>query len=367
MIEAAEDLQTEEEEHPSIHDALEAAINDHETDDPAPQEAAGTEEPLQPAGEGERKRDEKGRFAAESGEEPPKEGVQPQEGDPAAAAAPDGDPPAEPGLAAPQSWRPGAREHWGALPPEVQQEVAKRERDMMVALERTADDRKTAQAFQQVYAPYEAMIRGEGSDPIRAIDTLFQTAYQLRTAQPAQKAQLVAGIIRDYNIDVGALDAVLSGQMPMAQPGMPQQMPQQAPMGDPRVDQLMAALQNMGQQNQQAKDAAAHAEVTEFAKTHEFLNDVRDQMADLIEMSANRGVDLSMEEAYNQACRLHPDVSKVVEQRERAKAASEAQQRGKSARRAASSVSGAPAGAPPARSGPPTLREALSDAFDAGE
>ena len=216
-----------------------------------------------------------------------------------------------------------------------------------------------AQAFREVYAPYEAMIRGEGSDPLSAISNLFQTAYQLRSAPGPQKAKLVADLVREFGVDINLLDQAIVGAPQKQQPQ--QHQPQQPqPMRDPRFDQLLSVIERQRQE-------AADGEVAQFASNHEFLNDVRDEMADLIEVAARRGVDLSLEDAYNQACRLHPEIARVVDQRERAKAAGAAQQRGARSRQAASSVRGTPTAQPPRDSGKMSLRDSiLASMEDAG-
>ena len=346
----------EVEEAPSLRDTLEDAYR--ETEEPTHEEGADAAEPV-PVAEAEegRARDGKGRFAQKDGE-----AVRPESAADAQAPARRDEPGGEtqPTLdRAPQSWKPAAREEWAKVPPAVRAEVYRREQDVQQAFQQTAQERKLAQAFEQVYKPYEAMIRGEGSDPIRAFDHLLQTSYQLRTAQPVQKAQLVAGLIKQFNVDVQTLDSCLVGQM------VPQQQQQrpQAPQ-DPRMDNLMQALQNIQRETTQKKAQSAQQEVAQFGQKHEFLDDVRDVMADLIEVSANRGVELSMEGAYNQACMLTPEIKQVMEQREKARVAAASQQRAGRSRRAASSVAGSPAGAPPSDGKPLTRRDALVQAME---
>jgi hypothetical protein len=87
-------------------------------------------------------------------------------------------------------------------------------------------------------------------------------------------------------------------------------------------------------------------------------------MADLMEVSSNRGVQLSLEDAYNQACKLNPEIASVMEQRQRAAEAEAQQQRMQGAREAASSVGGAPAGAPPKDPDDMSLRGAIANAFE---
>jgi len=309
-----------------------------------------------------RERDEQGRFKAKpevEGAAPATETpIQPPAG---AVAEQQVEAPAEQAKdRAPQSWRPEAREAWGALPAQVKAEVQRREADVQQVFERTANERKLAQAFHQVYSPYEHMIRGEGSDPITAAGYLFQTAAALRTGSEAQKAAVVADMVKNYRVDIEMLDKAIIGAPVPEGHRQGQQQP-----ADPRVDMLFQALQQQNQQNHVDTQQAADGEVWQFASdpAHEFYNDVRETMADLIEVSDRRGIELSLDDAYNQACKLHPEINKVVSQREQAIAAGVAQKRGLRARRAASSVSGAPAGAPP-QSGPVSRRQALEDAVD---
>lgn len=325
-----------------------------------------------------RERDENGRFkAAADAVEAASEAagaVEGGEGEPTPAVTPPVDAseaqpvegaPAEPVIEvrAPQSWKPGAREHWAKLPPEVQTEVARREIETARVLSETAEARKQATAFREVYAPYEAMIRAEGGTPEKAAADLFQTAAALRTAPPHHKANLVAHIVKQYGVDVSMLDAALSGII-AGNPQQQQQPMQQQPMQDPRLDQMLSVMQQNQQQAQQSQQQAATQEVESFSVNHEFYSDVREDMADLIEMADRRQVTLSLEDAYTRAVRVHPEISAIIAQREQAQNAQAATTQRVKNKAAASSVSGSPAGAPPS-SGPLTRRQAIEDAFDA--
>lgn len=310
-----------------------------------------------PATEG---RDEKGRFAAKAKAEAAALNaggpatVKPDAvNNPTAAAAPAH----ADSIKAPQSWKPDAREKWAALPPEVQREVARREKDTATVLQEASSAKKWATDFQQAVAPYEAMIRAEGSDPIRAAANLFQTAAALRTAPPAHKAQLVAQMVRAYGIPIDALDAALTGQ--------PQQGgQQQGQYQDPRVDQLLRSIEQARNQRSQSVQSQAQQEAESFAAKSEFFEDVREDVADLLEMAARRGVALTLDAAYNRAVQMNPEASKVLRQREEAKSATTAHAATQQARNASSSVRNQPAG-PQSAAKPNGIRGALEAAFTA--
>lgn len=357
----------------SVHDAIEAAIDSQDEKDGTTEGGRPEEITEESVGSPEAEsaptgRDAQGRFTAAepspeaeseaAGEPAPAE----VERTPAVAAEQAQETPAEPVIEvrAPQSWRPAAREHWAALPAEIQQEVSRREIETARVLSETADARKQAAAFREVYAPYESMIRAEGGTPERAAADLFATAAALRTAPPLHKAQLMAGMCRTFGIDVTMLDQCLSSAIA----GNPQQMPQgQQPMRDPRVDQMLQAAQQTQHEGAQRAQVEADKEVGTFKQTHEFYEDVRLDMADLIEIAERREMTLSLEDAYTRAVRAHPEIGAIIVQREQAKSAAQTTQRHVKDKVAASSVSGSPAGTPPG-SGPLTRRAAIEDALD---
>jgi hypothetical protein len=301
-----------------------------------------------------RPRDPSGRFAkaekatvpAPVAKEPkPEPSVTPQPKP--AAEKPTATPAPKPGaesvaLRAPQSWKPMAKERWAQLPAEVQQEVFRVDREHQRVMQEAAESRKFHQTFRETVAPFEAMIRAEGGEPIAAVRELLQTAAALRMAPAPHKAKLVAKMIQTFGIDVQALDAELAGEA--APQGMPQaQQPGQ--FRDPRVDQLLATLQERQVHSQRTAAEQRAQEVAKFAETHEFYEDVREQMADVIELHSKRGSTLSLDQAYTLALKLLPDdseVAQVLRQRAEAKAVTATQAATQRARAAASSVKSEP-------------------------
>jgi len=130
------------------------------------------------------------------------------------------------------------------------------------------------------------------------------------------------------------------------------------------VDQLLTHLQTAQQQRAAAVQQKVQADMASFQQSHEFFDDVRRDMGDLMEMFHNRGVALSLDEAYDKAVKLHPEISAVLQQREAAKAAGNAQASTQRAKDASSSVRSNPAGATSAAPGD-TLRGAIEAAYSA--
>lgn len=302
-----------------------------------------------------RQRDETGKFAKK-----PEEGIQP---------GPKSEPRQQREDRAPQSWKPETRQHWQALPAEVRTEIARREGEFTRVLQETSEARKMAEALQRTIAPYEHFIRAENSNPLQAIDNLMATAARLRTGTAPELATLVSQLINQYGVGrfgkgfIETLDQALVGQTPQEDPRelmMRQRLEQEiAP-----VKQFMNQFQQMQEQQIQQMQGQAGNEVQSFLANHEFAMDVKDDMADLIEMAHRRGRELSLEEAYEKACRAHPSIGKIFASRDKATQAQSTNQVAQRARAASVSVSGAPSGGAPSNSAS-DLRSALESAWAA--
>jgi hypothetical protein len=364
MIDETEVTETTETE-PSLRDDIEASLAEltaAETPEPAPvaEETNPTDDESEPSSS-QRERDAAGRFAKKTAAGPAGAVEPVAEGKPAevAPAAPAGAPVAapapvvaEPAEKAPQSWKPLAREHWTKLPPEVRQEVVRREQETNRVLQESATARRTHAEFQEAIRPFEAMIRSEAGDPIRGIQNLLGFAYNLRTGSPTQKAQLLASAIQGYGVDIEALASALDGQ--------PQAQRQQAPY-DPRVDQLYQRLEQAEQARQQAAVQAASAQLEDAASRFEFFEDLRYDMADYMDLKARQGQKVTLQQAYERTLALSDEHQKIVKQREAAKNVVSASAQTQRARVASSSLRSAPAVAPPRSKENTSLREDLEE------
>ncbi len=336
---------------PSLRDELERAFDEAPTDDVRESDATRQV--------GEPMRDAQGRFAPRDGQAQPQTPAQPPI-DPAAQQTPArapgiGTPPAGPDLKAPASWTPLAREKWAGVAPEVQAEIHRREREHGQLMEQAAGARQFIDAFQRVCSPYEVLIQAEQTTPLQAVDALLRSAAVMHVGTPEQKVGLVAGVIKQYGIDLRMLDSVLANA-PLPPPGA-------GPMLDPRVDQLLAQQRQWFEQQQQTEQAGIAHLLGDFASTHEFYEDLRNVMADLIEMAGRRGEVLTMEDAYGKACKLDDGVSKILAARASANSAGTRNAAAQRARRAALSISGdsTPAGATIPRDD--SLRSTLEAAY----
>ena len=338
----------ETEETTDLREILEAAVAEEpttEVETPAP---VGEETPTEtpPEKGAVRERDAHGRFAKgekppegeeeeEIEEKPPEKALEPKPGEP----KPGEKPPEKAQFRPPQSWKPTAREKLASADPEIQHEVTRREAEMTRYMQETAQARREADAFNRMSSQFAFLYAPLGASPIQAAEDLFRTAALLRTSPPQQKAMMLAAMINTAlpgKEGIELLDAALSGQQPVG-PG-PQGFPR-----DPRVDQLLATLAQNKRALEEQGMAETRADLEAFASGHDFYEDVKDTMADLMERALRKKVVMSKEDAYNRACELDPDISKILAQRKQVAAARTATAATQRSQRAAGSVRGTPA------------------------
>jgi len=270
---------------------------------------------------------------------------------------------------APQSWRGPQKAKWATLDPEVKQEVVRREREITKTLNETAQVRQFAQQFSQALQPFQARIQSSGAHPIQAVQKLLESDYVLSSAPKAQRAQFMAKLINDYGIDILELDAALAGRAPVD--------PVQSQV-DQLLQQRLAPFQQYIAQQERQREMAVQQENQRIAHTVETMSvdpkyphfdSVRDDMADLVEVSAKRGVYLSLEQAYTRAIAMNPEVNQRVASQQQTDAARTSAQlenaRAQKALKASKSVGGAPSGMIAGSSGASDRRSVISAAFDA--
>jgi hypothetical protein len=346
------------EKEPSLRDALAAAMP---SDDGELAAAISQTEPLEevissaadtPALD----RAADGKFAAKA---PKEASLAPAAAEtPLAAAKPTGitpgpkeGPAQQPDERAPNAWKPAVREHWAAMPAEVKAEVVRREREHSQLMQESAEARKGMEAFDRVVRPYEMFIKAENANPLQAVDNLMRTAAQLRTSPAADVAKLVAGVVKQFGVGrfgqsfIDQLDAALVGEIPRedaASSQIARTIQQQlAP-----VQQFMSRFEQSQQQASRGQAEAARNEVEDFLAKAEFGADVREDMADLMEVATRRGRELSLTEAYRQACMSNPAVAGALSARAARGGANQAAVA--RARGAAVQVTGSPAMGVPA-------------------
>jgi hypothetical protein len=193
----------------------------------------------------------------------------------------------------------------------VREALAKRERDFANGIKQYAENAKRAEMMDRSLAPYQQYFAMQNQPPAQTVSTLLQTASILQMGTPQQKAGMVANLIGQFGVDVETLDNLLSNS---PQQQAPQQ--QQPAFRPEQIPQLV-------QQEFQRREAAllnnrVQSDVQAFSTDpqNEFYVDVRNDMADILDLAARRGQDLTLKQAYDRACAINPDISRIIAQRE---------------------------------------------------
>lgn len=214
----------------------------------------------------------------------------------------------------PESWRPAAREGWDALPDHVKREAHRRELDIQTGQQAASTHRDLAERFEKVVDPYRPLIAAQGaSDPVEAVAGLLQTAAVLQSGTPQQKAERLADIYESYGIDLETFDAVLTARL-QGKPAPAAAQPEQA-MEQKIQAMLDARLKPIEGRLTESQHRAAQANIEEFRQNAEFLDDVRNDMADIFDVAQKNGRQMDLQRAYDIACQSNPEISRILEAR----------------------------------------------------
>lgn len=263
-------------------------------------------------------------------------------------------------IKAPVDWGPKLRQEFAKLPPHIQEKIHSREIEVSNVLQQTARERRTAQQFGQVVSEFRGLMAAEGvHDPIAGVRGLLSTTAQLAMGNQQTKARKIADLIKHYNVDIQTLDALLAGEAP-PQGGQFEQLLEQrlAP-----VNQLLQQIEENKRNQMYQTHQMATQTVSEFKSDpkNEFYEDVRLAMADFLDYAAAHNQPLTLQEAYDRACAMNPEIAEVIMQRRAAGRGEVSAGHAAQKKRAASSVSGRKSGVEDESGG--SIRDALKSAM----
>jgi len=270
----------------------------------------------------------------------------------------------------PKAWKPAAQKAWETLPPEVKAEVTRREREVTRVFGETNVMREQVKQFGELIRPFEARIQSVGFTPLQAVHELLKADHILITAPATQRAKFMAQLIKEYGVDIRELDNALAGQEPV-DPVRSQVETMLAEKLSPLQSFLANQQQIARQQDQQIQqDALATIDaMSQDPVKYPHFEQVRTDMADVIELNARRQVYLTPEQAYQRAVAMNPEWgAQAVAQQQAGQRLSQAQAqnaRAQKALNATASVTGAPGGSP-VRGGSQedmSLRDTIEAAF----
>lgn len=269
--------------------------------------------------------------------------------------------------APPKSWKPTVTAKWAAVDPEIKAEINRREKEITKVFGETNQIREFHKAFSDVVRPYEAHLRNYGK-PLEAISNLLQWEYHLSSAPPVQRAQAMAKLIKDYGVDIKELDSALAGEAP-ADP-ISARFEQLLEQKLSPLQQFIAKQEQISQFNEQKLRTAASNEIEAMMNDptkYPHFEEVREDMADVIQLNAKRGNYITPIQAYERAVAMNPEwaaevrPSQAETQRQQALAENAKAQK---ALQASSSVKSTPSSSPTPVNDSDDLRSSIEAAFN---
>ena len=240
----------------------------------------------------------------------------------------------------PSTWSAKGKASFSKLPKHIQDEIIKREADIGKGISMYKQAANYGRSIGEAIKPYEAMIRSENSDPIKTVQSLLNTAYRLRSGTPQQRGQLVMQIAQQYGADLSQYSSANAENTENQEiPELQQYLnPLQEKINN--LEQVYASQQQATQQQTQQEAVTSigsfQNQVDEKGNIRNVhFDDVRNDMADLIESAERQGRQLSLEEAYETACWANPQIRSVKLTQANKKRKEEAQKKSKQANKIA--------------------------------
>ena len=224
------------------------------------------------------------------------------------------------------SWKKDAQSTLSQLPPETQRMIQEREEQFHKGIEQYKSDAQYGRTLGRALSPHMEYLNQIGVSPDVAIDKLIQAEKMLRTSDPQTRVQAFMKLAHDYGIDANSLTNVPFDPYKYQ---LEQQLAQQ-----------QATLQQITQSRQMAEEAQLGQTIEQFAQQHEYFDEVRETMADLLD----KGLAGDLNDAYSKAVRLNDNVFARTTQSVQANPVQRANNAAKAAKAAAVQVKGSPVG-----------------------
>lgn len=224
-----------------------------------------------------------------------------------------------------------------------------------------------AQFFESTVAPYQGFMQETGMAP----DQFFRQGAAIQMALRKDPQKFIMELARNANIDLRSALEGEAWQSPESKEIQNLQRELQR-MKHEQQQQAMSWQQRQIAQlrNENAAQLESFVEATDEngEKLHPHINELQEVMAELIYGRENlrrnnpRLPSMTLEEAYERACKLSPEVAQAMEKQHEADRLAKANAEAKKASRAAQRVPSGRAGKEPSEK---TLRQELEDNLNA--
>lgn len=246
-----------------------------------------------------------------------------------------------PAKKAPQSWKQELKDNFNTLPPEVQDEILRRETDYSKGIQKYAEDAKYAQTLKPVIEQWMPYLSQKNVTPEQAFHHLIKAEYELQNGSPTQKRELFLQWAKQYGVDLQSLQNTQETQHQL-DPNLQHALSE--------VQQMRQYIQNMEYtkkqevaRQQQIEQAELIKQVESFASSPDvpYFEEVKADMGKFLDA----GYATDLKDAYDKACWARPDIRASLLKAEESKRILDKVDLANKAKAKAVSVTGYPSGA----------------------
>lgn len=200
-------------------------------------------------------------------------------------------------VGAPETWTKEAIVEWAKIPPRAQQEILKREQDIMRGIEEYKGKAEIGTQYDNVVEPYRAALAAENINPVELFQSFAGNHYLLSRGTPEQKLAIAANLITHYGIPLDQL-VERAGSVPRSDPAVAELRQQLA--------SLQTAQQQREAQESEQRMEQMRSQVDTFFKDPKnvYAQELSNDIAELLKTKACS----TLEQAYETAMYRNPSV-----------------------------------------------------------
>jgi hypothetical protein len=200
---------------------------------------------------------------------------------------------------APSGWSPKARERWNQIPEDLRSEILRREEDSAKGVRQLQEEVAPMRGFVNTLSPFIQEAFQNAQDPAQYIGSVMVAERALRTGDINSKFEALLSIADQYKIPLREIINKSAGEEVLKAPAQQQfQIP-------PEIQRELEESRRW--REQQSRGTSTNA-IQEFAAKNEFFEDVREEMALLLEA----GAATDLKTAYEKAIWAKPETREVL-------------------------------------------------------
>lgn len=174
--------------------------------------------------------------------------------------------------------------------------------------QKLAEERKIAEKYRKAISPHEDYLKSMGLDPYEAAQSLIAFERQLANASPKEKAKIIKDLADQYKADFSEDE---EGQ---------EELHPTIKRLELEVREQKAYLARLEQESQKSKENDLARQVNEFKNTKDAAGNLKyphfekvmKKMGTIINTAVEDGEDITMDQAYQDACILNKELRDEV-------------------------------------------------------